>query len=54
VGAVCILIYGVEESKVLTDDLKVIFVRMIYKMDQDPRASRIMKKIQEYVSSDFH
>ena len=51
VGAIVICLYGVEESKVLTKDLNKTFLRLIYRYDDDPRASRIMKIVQEYVSS---
>ena len=49
IGAIVILIYGVEESKILTNDLREVFLSLIYRMDQDPRANRILKIVQEYV-----
>ena len=45
-----ILVYGVEESDVLTNDLKEVFFKLIYRMDHDERANRILKIVQEYVS----
>ena len=50
IGAIVICLYGVEESHVLTKDLNKTFTRLIYNYDDDPRASRIMKIVQEYVS----
>ena len=48
-GLTCLSVYGVEESSSLTDQLKVVFLDLIYRMDYDLRASRILKKIQEQV-----
>ena len=48
-GAIVICLYGVEESDMLIKELDVIFKRIIYSWDEDPRASRIMIQIQEYV-----
>lgn len=48
-GCVVILVYGVEESYVLTEQLKVVFKALIYRVDYDPRAMRILRIIQEYV-----
>ena len=50
IGAIVICLYGVEESHVLTKDLNKTFTRLIYNYDEDPRAARIMKIVQEYVS----
>ena len=50
IGAIVVCLYGVEESKVLTRDLNKTFLRLIYNYDEDPRAARIMKIVQEYVS----
>ena len=50
IGATVICVYGVEESETLTKQLGDVFREMIYRMDYDPRASRILKQIQEYVS----
>merc|ERR1712066_880508 len=41
--------YGVEESKKLIKELDEVFKALIDKWDYDPRASRIMTQIQEYV-----
>jgi len=41
--------YGVEESAALTNELMDIFLALVYKWDTDPRASRILKQIMEYV-----
>merc|ERR1712018_532126 len=49
VGAIVILVYGVEESDVLTNELKDVFFKLIYRMDYDNRANRILKIVQEYV-----
>ncbi|XP_040580902.1 tetraspanin-2A [Lepeophtheirus salmonis] len=48
-SAICICIYGVEESDILRRDLHETFIRLVMRWDEDPRASRIMRKIQEYV-----
>ena len=51
IGAIIICLYGVEESEVLIAQLNDIFLNLIYRMDYDDRASRILKIIQEYVST---
>lgn len=48
-GAIVICLYGVEESSVLIKELHDVFLELVYKWDVDPRASRILKQIQEYV-----
>lgn len=48
-GAIVICLYGVEESKMLTRELHEVFMNMIHKWDEDERASRAMKQIQEYI-----
>lgn len=48
IGAIVICIYGVEESDVLTKELNEVFLKLIYKWDEDPRASRILRQIFEY------
>eukprot|EP00094_Tigriopus_californicus_P008060 TCALIF_07758-PA protein Name:"Protein of unknown function" AED:0.10 eAED:0.11 QI:0/0/0/0.66/1/1/3/0/225 len=48
-GCVVILVYGVEESHVLTEQLKDVFKTLIYRINYDPRAMRILRIIQEYV-----
>ena len=53
IGAIVILVYGVEESDILTSDLKEVFFKLIYRMDYDSRANRILKIVQEYVSFEF-
>ena len=35
----------------MTEDLKEVFFKLIYRMDHDERANRILKIIQEYVSA---
>ncbi len=50
VGATVMLVYGVEESRTLTEELKEVFFRMIYAMDYDPVANAVLKQVQEYVS----
>ena len=47
----CICVYGVEESKSLTTQLREVFFELIYRMDYDARAARILRIVQEYVSS---
>ena len=49
-GAILIAVWGVEESPVLVAELRETFLRLIYEWDNDPRASRILRQIQEYVS----
>lgn len=49
VGAAFICVYGVEESKVLISELHDVFLVLVYNWDTDPRASRILRIIQEYV-----
>ena len=51
VGCIVILVYGIEESDVLTDQLKEVFLELIYRIDYDPRAMRVLRMVQEYVSS---
>ena len=61
---IVICLYGVEESKLLIKELDdvsrlgdddhdvfgvQVFKRLIYEWDNDPRASRIVTQIQEYV-----
>ena len=64
-GVIVICLYGVEESKLLIKELDdvsrlnndddhdvfgvQVFKRLIYEWDNDPRASRIVTQIQEYV-----
>jgi len=48
-GVIVICMYGVEESKRLIKELDEVFKALIDKWDYDPRASRIMTQIQEYV-----
>lgn len=48
-GAAVICVYGVEESDVLVNELREVFLALVYKWDVDPRASRILRQIQEYV-----
>merc|ERR1711892_836032 len=49
VGAVIICLYGVEESTLLVNELDEVFMGLIYKWNTDPRASRVLTMIQEYV-----
>jgi hypothetical protein len=53
VGAIVIGIWGVEESKVLVNELGRTFLKLIYEWDTNPRSSRILRQIQEYVSGFF-
>jgi hypothetical protein len=48
-GAITICVYGVEESPVLVNELHEVFIKLVYLWDVDPRASRILRQIQEYV-----
>ncbi len=50
IGTVVILVYGVEESKTLTDELNEVFLRLIYNWDVEPKAAYVMRQIMEYVS----
>ena len=50
IGAIVICVYGVEESPVLVNELNEVFIKLVYRWDYDPRASRILKQIFEYVS----
>ena len=50
IGSIVILVFGVEESDILIADLKEVFFKLIYRMDHDERANRILKIVQEYVS----
>ena len=50
IGAVVISVWGVEESKVLVNELGGTFLKLIYEWDTNPRSSRILRQIQEYVS----
>jgi hypothetical protein len=50
IGAIIIGVWGVEESKVLVKELETVFLKLIYDWDNNPRSSRILKQIQEYVS----
>jgi len=49
IGALIICIYGVEESPYLIAELNEVFLKLVYAWDQDPRASRILRQIMEYV-----
>ena len=50
IGGVLIIVYGVEQSPVLTDSLDEVFWRLIYASNIDPRATRILTIVEEYVS----
>merc|ERR1719323_545225 len=49
VGGALMIVYGVEESQYLTDNLKDVFLRLIYEMDYNDRSAAILRQIQEYV-----
>jgi len=49
IGGVIIIVYGVEESTVLVAELNERFMRLVYLWDVDPRASRILRQIMEYI-----
>ena len=51
IAAVVITVWGVEESPVLIKELRAVFLDLIYGWDVDPRKSRILRQIQEYVST---
>ena len=53
IGAIIIGVWGVEESKVLVKELGTVFLKLIYEWDTNPRSSRILRQIQEYVSFYF-
>jgi len=48
-GAVVILVFGIEQSDKLTDELNESLLKLIHRKDYDPRATRILNKVQEYV-----
>lgn len=48
-GTILICMYGVEESAYLTSELEEVLFALVFKWDEDPRASRILKQIMEYV-----
>ena len=50
IAAIVITVWGVEESPVLIDELREVFLKLVYAWDVDPRASRIFRQIMEYVS----
>jgi len=49
IAATVITVWGVEESPVLTNELSQTFLRLVYDWDDNPRSSRILKQIMEYV-----
>jgi hypothetical protein len=51
IGVIVILVYGVEESVTLTNELNDVFMKLIYDWDVDPKAAEVMKQIMEYVST---
>ena len=51
IGAIIICLYGVEESETLITELNEVFLDLIFRMEYDDRARRILKIIQEYVST---
>ena len=51
IGAIIICLYGVEESETLITELNEVFLDLIFRMEYDDRARRILKIIQEYVSA---
>ena len=52
VGATVILIYGVEESSTLTNELHEYLLKLVYDWDNDPKAAAVLKQIMEYVSKE--
>ena len=54
IGAIIICLYGVEESETLINQLNEVFLDLIFRMEYDGRARRILKIIQEYVRSCFY
>ena len=54
VGATVILIYGVEESSTLTNELHEYLLKLVYDWDNDPKAAAVLKQIMEYVSIEEH
>ena len=46
--------YLIHYILVLTKELNEVFLKLIYKWDEDPRASRILRQIFEYVSCKIH
>lgn len=48
-GAIIVSLYGFEESRILTSDLREVFMGLVYKVDTDHRAARVLNMVQEYV-----
>ena len=49
IAAIVITLWGVEESPVLIKELREVFLDLVHGWDVDPRKSRILRQIQEYV-----
>ncbi len=54
IGAVVICVYGVEESHQLTDQLREVFLELIYRKEFDAKSTRILNQMQEYVSCMYY
>ena len=50
VGATVILVYGVEESHTLVNELNEYLIKLVHDWDNDPKAAAVLKQIMEYVS----
>ena len=50
VGATLILLYGVEESTTLTNELRDVFLNLVYEYDNDKVKRALLQQIMEYVS----
>ena len=48
-GAVLILVYGIEESPVLVDQLGEVLLDMVYQWDANAATAWALKQIMEYV-----
>ena len=51
IAAIVITLWGVEESPVLIKELREVFLELVHGWDVDPRKARILRQIQEYVST---
>lgn len=48
-GGILMILYGIEESPLLIDQLTEVFLNLVYQIDVDERASWVLRQISEYV-----
>ena len=53
IAAIVITLWGVEESAILVNELRDVFLDLVHGWDIDPRKSWVLRQIQEYVSTDW-